>query len=563
MHELDEDGAESDNHLLLRSRNGDRHAFSELWRRHTPVAVAYARSLGSAPPDPEDVVSDAFVSILRQLRAGKGPQRSFRPYLLTTVKNTWMSDVRRGPLLTALDDVEHPPSKLGTIDVEAMSNSAALTDAFRSLPERWQHALWLSEVEQLPPREIAEVLHIRPNSAAALTYRARDALRKAWITAHLRAAPADSEHARVIELLGGYAHDDLSARSERFVAAHLEDCSDCRSAAGEARNLAKAMSLGPLLAGGAGLVIAPAVFSADQAAAAVVGASEVVGATDVAGWVGLPAAMQPALEAAGNASPLLWPVAAATAVALSISGSVIVQPSAEPEAIAMVVQTAAPDPVLPTAPPSAAAPAVSTPPIAAPTDAPAPTEPSAATPPAPPRRPADKGVEIITVPGWHGNGNGSNGNGNGNNGNRNGNNGNNGNGNGNGASWKHDDGEQGDEQRGDGGGANGHAKKDDEALISALEDTDWWTSKIIVAVMPDARSSGMTVAVWGAQDTDLAFLIGGEIVETMTEPGELALFDLALPDDDGGDDGDMLSVHYLDEYGQLRELAAQADVSDD
>lgn len=547
MHEPTDDGVESDNQLLLRSRNGDRHAFSELWRRHAAVAVAYARSLGSAPPDPEDVVSDAFVSILRQLREGKGPQRSFRPYLLTTVKNTWMSDVRRGPLLTALEDIDHPPSKLGTIDVEAMGNSAALTEAFGSLPERWQHALWLSEVEQLPPREIADVLHIRPNSAAALTYRAREALRKAWITAHLRAAPADSEHARVIELLGGYAHDDLSARSERFVTEHLETCGECRSAAGEARHLAKAMSLGPLLAGGAGLVIAPALLSADHAAAAVVGASEIAGGADVSGWVGLPAAMQPALEAANNASPLLWPVAAATAVALSLSSSMIIPPTPEPEASAVVVRAEMTDPVEPVAAPSPAAPEPSTPPVAAPPAEPAPP---LDAPPSTPSKPPHKSVEIIRVPGsdWAGNGHGPSWKDDDEDDRRGGNNGQ---GNGQGAD-KHDD-----DQGGHDAAASGSAKKDAEALMSSLGETGWTTSTIVVAVMPDARSSAMTVAVWGAQDTDLAFLVDGEVVETMTEPDELAVFQLALPED-----GDVLAVHYLDESGQPRELAAQADVAE-
>ncbi|MFT4158261.1 MAG: sigma-70 family RNA polymerase sigma factor [Microbacterium sp.] len=313
-------GSDSDSRLLQKSRAGDRHAFSELWRRHAPVAVAYARSLGAAPPDPEDVVADSFVSILKQLREGKGPQRSFRPYLLTTVKNTWMTDARRAHQTTTLDEATPPTSTIGTIDVDAISNTSALAEAFHSLPERWQHALWLSEVEQLPPRQIAAVLHIRPNSAAALTYRARDALRKAWIRAQLRSAPEGTDHARVIELLGSYAQDDLSPRSERFVSTHLHDCTECRAAAGEAKQLAKAMSFGPLIAGSAGLVIAPSLFPADQAAAAVASVA------DLSGWAGFTAAAQPVAEATIHASPLLWPAAAASALALSVSGSLIALP---------------------------------------------------------------------------------------------------------------------------------------------------------------------------------------------------------------------------------------------
>ena len=221
-------------------------------------------------------------------------------------------------------------SSLGAIDVDAMVNSATIAEAFSSLPERWQHALWLSEVEQLPPRAIADVLHLRPNSVAALTYRARDALRKAWIRAHLRHAPEGTEHARVIELLGAYAHDDLSPRSQRVVTSHLDDCADCRAAAGEARHLARAMTLGPLLAGGTGLVVAPLLFPADQVAA-----TTLTAAPGVTGWLGAHApALQPAVDAAGHANPLLWPVAAAAAVALSVSGSLFVRPVPQPDAVA-------------------------------------------------------------------------------------------------------------------------------------------------------------------------------------------------------------------------------------
>lgn len=64
----------SDARLLQLSRDGDRRALSELWRRHAPVALAYARSLGGSPPDPEDLVSEAFISILRMLRTGGAPR---------------------------------------------------------------------------------------------------------------------------------------------------------------------------------------------------------------------------------------------------------------------------------------------------------------------------------------------------------------------------------------------------------------------------------------------------------------------------------------------------------
>lgn len=532
----DNAGADADNRLLQRSRDGDRHAFSELWRRHSPVAIAYARSLGSAPPDPEDVVSEAFVSILHQLRNGGGPQRSFRPYLLTTVKNTWMTHVRRAPSTMPIDDAEHPPSRIGAIDTDAMADSTILSEAFRSLPERWQHALWLSEVERLAPREIAGILHIRPNSAAALTYRARDALRKAWIRAHLRDAEAGTEHARVLELLGAYAHDDLAPRSERFVMRHLDDCAPCRDAAGEARNLARAMSLGPLLAGGAGLVIAPTLFPADQAAAAV------AGTTDPSTWF----ALQPTLEAAGHTAPLLWPVAAATAVALSVSGSLFVRPVTEPDATGTLapIAMATTDPT----PTPSAAETPADPPVTSPAPSiPQPTVPVPSQPPVVPETPTpatkaeDKLVQIVTTQETDDGNGGANG------------------------RWSDDDEDEDDTgypSDADGNdGANGNAYGHDKQDDGDDQGQDFSTfarggseSSIFVLVTADNESDTMSIAVWGAEGVDLAFAVDDQTVATLSDEAVWST-ELVVDDTDH-----TLTVHYIDESGAIGEAAAEAVV---
>lgn len=530
----DNAGTDADNRLLQRSRDGDRHAFSELWRRHSPLAIAYARSLGSAPPDPEDVVSEAFVSILHQLRTGGGPQRSFRPYLLTTVKNTWMTHVRRAPSTMPIDDAEHPPSRIGAIDTDAMADSTILSEAFRSLPERWQHALWLSEVERLAPREIAGILHIRPNSAAALTYRARDALRKAWIRAHLRDAEAGTEHARVLELLGAYAHDDLAPRSERFVMRHLDDCAPCRDAAGEARNLVRAMSLGPLLAGGAGLVIAPALFPADQATAAM------AGTTDPSTWF----ALQPTVEAAGHTAPLLWPVAAATAVALSVSGSLFVRPVAEPDATGTLapIAVATSDP---TSTPSAVEPPTDPPATSPAPSIPQPTVPAPSQPPvvqetsSPAPQAEDKPVQIVTTQGTDDGTDGANG------------------------RWSEDESDDEDDtgyssnangNNGANGNAYGHDRQDERGEDFSAFAREASEPSIFVLVTADDESDTLSIAVWGAEDVDLAFAVDGQTVATLSDE---AVWSTELLVDDSDH---TLSVHYIDDSGAIGEAAAEAVV---
>lgn len=387
---------ESDAGLLSLSRDGDRTAFSELWRRHAPAAVAYARSLGDAPPDPEDVVSEAFLRILHLVRSGGGPEERFRPYLLTTVRNMRMNALQRSPVAVALGEAEPHSSSIGAVDVEAMVNSEAIAEAFRSLPERWQQALWLSEVEQLPPRTIAEVLGLRPNSVSALTYRARAALRKAWIGAQLRRAPHGTEHARVVGLLGAYAQDELSLRSHRFVTAHLSACAPCRAAATEARYLSRTLALAPFLAGGAALVVSPLLLPA-EVAAATVSASAVAASGTATGF-----GVHSGIGVAAGLAPVLWPVAAAAVIALTVGGSLAVQPS--PDTTALGAPAPAPSAVV-TLPPAelttTPAPVVpltpgivepTTPPVLAPS-APAP-EPISTEPPA---EPAPDPAEVVEV----------------------------------------------------------------------------------------------------------------------------------------------------------------------
>ncbi|MFX5517661.1 hypothetical protein ABTD52_18110, partial [Acinetobacter baumannii] len=70
----------------------------------------------------------------------------------------------------------------------AAIEAGATASAFRSLPTRWQEALWYSEVENLKPRHFAPLLGLAPNAASALVVRARQGFRDAWIAQQLKTA---------------------------------------------------------------------------------------------------------------------------------------------------------------------------------------------------------------------------------------------------------------------------------------------------------------------------------------------------------------------------------------
>jgi DNA-directed RNA polymerase specialized sigma24 family protein len=56
-----------------------------------------------------------------------------------------------------------------------------LMTAMSSLAPRWRHVLWLVEVEGRSMSEVGAELAIAPSAAAALAYRARKALRAAYL----------------------------------------------------------------------------------------------------------------------------------------------------------------------------------------------------------------------------------------------------------------------------------------------------------------------------------------------------------------------------------------------
>lgn len=170
----------SDTELLVLIRDGDDDAFGELWTRHIGLAVHIARRV-THDFDAADLSSEAFTRILRAIRNGSGPRDEFRGYLATTIRAVAASWARGMHATVDIESIPEPAfddERLIAID-ELDSRHRAVT-AFRSLPERWQTALWYSTVEGRSNTEIAEILGVRATAVGMLTLRARAGLRKAW-----------------------------------------------------------------------------------------------------------------------------------------------------------------------------------------------------------------------------------------------------------------------------------------------------------------------------------------------------------------------------------------------
>ncbi|MGI5166351.1 sigma-70 family RNA polymerase sigma factor [Spirillospora sp. CA-253888] len=265
--------APSDAVLISRIRAGDRSAYGTLYERHLDAARGLARHLigGDAA---DDAVQDTFTKVLDVLRRGGGPQAGFRPYLLTAVRRTVYDRYRSDRRLHSTDEIElFDPGQPFEDPALAGLERSMIVRAYRSLPERWQAVLWHTVVEGAKPAEIAPLLGLTANGAAALAYRAREGLRQAYLQMHLAEPRPAAEHAQhsgagvaagaavsatsdercrpALDRLGAYVRGGLAKRDSKLVEDHLDDCARCTAIHAEIADVNATLrdALGPVVLG--------------------------------------------------------------------------------------------------------------------------------------------------------------------------------------------------------------------------------------------------------------------------------------------------------------------------
>jgi RNA polymerase sigma-70 factor (ECF subfamily) len=77
---------------LARARSGDEAGFGELWRQLQPRLLRYLRVLNCA--DPDDVASETWLQVVRDLPTFSGGDEDFRRWLFTVGRHRAIDDVR-------------------------------------------------------------------------------------------------------------------------------------------------------------------------------------------------------------------------------------------------------------------------------------------------------------------------------------------------------------------------------------------------------------------------------------------------------------------------------------
>ncbi|WP_410590040.1 sigma-70 family RNA polymerase sigma factor [Amycolatopsis sp. lyj-23] len=237
--------------LIAAVRGGDIAAYGELYDRHLAAARRVAAAIAADRAERDDLIAEGFTRVLRILRSGEGPDEDFRPYLLTTIRNTMISWRRRDAAVSVVAEV--PDVLPGEGSDEPVGNRLHATvaaDAFASLPERWRAVLWRTEIDGESPARIAEDLGMTPNGVAALAYRAREGLRQAYLDQHVPEARRRNCK-NVSGQLARWVRDGISDHKAHRIAAHLDRCPDCRELAAGLRRLNEELpvTVAPLILG--------------------------------------------------------------------------------------------------------------------------------------------------------------------------------------------------------------------------------------------------------------------------------------------------------------------------
>lgn len=229
-------GDRTDDSLADAVRNGDRAAFADLYIRYAAVAHRFACRLLGTTQGADDVVSESFAKVLNRLLAGGGPTTAFRSYLLTTVRTTLYKQLAADRMVDRQVELPESSVVVQTDPLMEQLDAGFAARAFHTLSERWQSVLWHLEVEDKSTATVAGLLGIHPNAVAALVFRARDALRVAYLQMHVNTDVKDGcreSAANLAAWLCGRLHRAQRTRVEQ----HLDCCDRCARAAVELSEL--------------------------------------------------------------------------------------------------------------------------------------------------------------------------------------------------------------------------------------------------------------------------------------------------------------------------------------
>ena len=177
---MTQDAAPLDDAVVQRAREGDHHAFGELWTALAPAVRAFVWSRGAREPD--DVTSEVFLSFLQSIGRVAGGLDEARALLFTIAHRRVADEYRarsRRPATSPweVEDDERATPSAEHAALTAIAGEAALA-ALEVLTTEQREVLTLRIYGDLSLDQVAAVTGRRTSAVKALQHRGVETLRR-------------------------------------------------------------------------------------------------------------------------------------------------------------------------------------------------------------------------------------------------------------------------------------------------------------------------------------------------------------------------------------------------
>lgn len=167
--------------VLSAARLGEEWAWTCLYRDVAPVVLRFLRARGA--PDPEDLLGDVFVRVVRKIGTFDGVEEEFRAWVFTIARNRLVDRRRqesRRPVECEADlipEVSAAPDDTEG-EVAARLGDERVRKALERLTPDQRDVLLLRIIADLPIEEVATVLGKPTSAVKSLQHRGLAALRR-------------------------------------------------------------------------------------------------------------------------------------------------------------------------------------------------------------------------------------------------------------------------------------------------------------------------------------------------------------------------------------------------
>ncbi|MDB5244474.1 MAG: polymerase sigma factor SigW [Parcubacteria group bacterium] len=175
----------TDEMLAICVQKGDAEAFGTLVERYEAKLLRYGRKFTSQTEDIKDLVQNVFMKAYENIKSFDTTAR-FSPWVYRIAHNVFVSHLRqksRNPLLLVDFDtfIAHPvyddPHER---EIEQKEIKKLVTRGLDELSPKYREVLTLYYIEDLPYKEIAEILQVPIGTVGIRIKRARDTLRSKY-----------------------------------------------------------------------------------------------------------------------------------------------------------------------------------------------------------------------------------------------------------------------------------------------------------------------------------------------------------------------------------------------